>query len=263
MPRWVIRVRTCPPVNRLVRLGGRNPSALRALGDLPVVAACGGELGDAGEEGGVIGQLVQAGDGADGLPGGLVAAGPGDGDVDQLAVPGDVDGDVLDEDAQQLLAVGLRGGRGVPDLREVAGQGLDRRALGRGEGFRLLLGEPLVVRFQPGRLGERGFPVRFQLPGDEPVFRFGELVLAAGAVRGIAGALEPLAPQLAEHGPLVLGLRGGGHGDLQRGGRHRLQHLAGDIGVEGGAGDVLAAAAGPVVDLVEGARVAVRGPRGA
>ena len=29
MPRWLISVRTCWPVNRLVRLGGRNPSALR------------------------------------------------------------------------------------------------------------------------------------------------------------------------------------------------------------------------------------------
>ncbi len=171
-----------------------------------------------------------------------MAAGPGDGDVDQLAVPGDVDGDVLDQDAQQLLAVGLRGGRRVPDPREVGGQGLDRRPLGRGEGGRLLLGEPLVVRFQPGRLGERGFPVSFQLPGDEPVLRFGELVLAAGPVGGVAGALEPLPPQLVQHGPLVLGLGGGGHGDLQRGRRHRVQDLAGDLVVERGAGDVLAAA---------------------
>ena len=81
-----------------------------------------------------------------------MAAGPGDGDVDQLAVPDYGGGDVLDEDAQQLLAVGLRGGWGVPDLREIAGQGLDRCALGFGEGFGLFLGEALVVRFQPGSL---------------------------------------------------------------------------------------------------------------
>jgi hypothetical protein len=60
-----------------------------------------------------------------------VPAGPGNGDVDELAAADDVHGDVLDEDAQQFLA----------------GQGLDRRALGCAQNGRLLLGEPLVVRF--------------------------------------------------------------------------------------------------------------------
>ena len=115
-------------------------------------------------------------------------ASPGDGHVDQFAVPDDIDGDVLDEDAQQLLAAGLRGRRGVPDCRKVAGQGLDRCPLSRGEGRGLFLGEPLVVRFQPGRLGEGGLPAGFQLPGDEPVLRLGQLVLAAGPVGGVAGA---------------------------------------------------------------------------
>ena len=143
--------------------------------------------------------------------------------------PATAHSDVLDQDAQQLLAVGLRGRRGVPDLRDVSGQRLDRRALGRGEGRRLFLGEPLVVGFQPGRLGERGLPVRFQLPGHQPVLRLGELVLAAAPVGGVAGALEALAPQLVQHGPLVLGLRGGGHGNLQRGRRHRVKNLARDV----------------------------------
>src|SRR6516165_3846420 len=98
MLRWLIRVRTCWPVNRLVRLGGRNPSELRAPAIWP---------------------FVQAADGADGLPGSLVSAGPGDGDVDQFAVPRGRDGDVLDEDAQQLLTAGLAGRRGVPDLGEI------------------------------------------------------------------------------------------------------------------------------------------------
>jgi hypothetical protein len=100
MPRWLIKVRTCWPVNRVVPLGRPESPGVEDVGDLLVIAACGGEPGDAGEEGRVIGQLVQAGDGADGLPGGLVPAGPGDGGVDQFAVPGDVDRDVLDEDAQ-------------------------------------------------------------------------------------------------------------------------------------------------------------------
>ncbi len=88
-------------------LGRPESLGVEDIGDLAISAARGGELGDAGEEGGVIRQLVQAGDGADGLPGGLVPAGPGDGDVGQLAVAHDADGDVLDQDPQQLLAVGL------------------------------------------------------------------------------------------------------------------------------------------------------------
>jgi hypothetical protein len=64
-------------------------------------------------------------DGPDGLPGGLVPASPGDGDGDQFAGPGDRDGDLLDQDAQEFLAVGLGGGRGGPDSRQVTGQGLD------------------------------------------------------------------------------------------------------------------------------------------
>src|SRR5258708_2012151 len=79
---------------------------------------------------------------------------------------------------------------------------------------------------------------------------------------GLGGAGGPLAPALVEHGPLGLGLGGGGHGDLQRGRRHRVQDLAGDPVIERSAGDVLAPAASPVVDLVESARVAVRGPCG-
>src|ERR1035441_6207649 len=100
MPRWLIRVRTWPSLNLLVRLGGRNPSALRtsAICRLlrPAAASSGARAGRAGEEGGEVGELVQAADGADGSPGGLMPACPGDRDVDELAVTGDVHGDVLD-----------------------------------------------------------------------------------------------------------------------------------------------------------------------
>ena len=144
-----------------------------------------------------------------------------------------------------------------------AARALDRRPLGRGQGDWLFLGEPLVVGFESSRLGERALPFRFQLAGDEPVLGLGELILAAGPVSGVAGALQPLPPQLVQRRALVLGLRGRGHRDLQRGRRHRRQHLAGHVGVERRAGDVLAAAAGPVVDLVERAHVAVRGAGGA
>jgi hypothetical protein len=70
-------------------LGRTESLGVEGVGDLAAAAARLGEFGDAGDEGGVVRQLIQAGDGADGLPGGLAAAGPGDGDVDELAGPGD------------------------------------------------------------------------------------------------------------------------------------------------------------------------------
>ena len=36
-PRWLTRARTCSPLNWLVRLGGRKPSALSALAICPLV----------------------------------------------------------------------------------------------------------------------------------------------------------------------------------------------------------------------------------
>ncbi len=50
-------------------LGRAESLGVEGVGDLPAVAARCGELGDAGEERGVVRQLVQAADGADGLPG--------------------------------------------------------------------------------------------------------------------------------------------------------------------------------------------------
>jgi len=146
-------------------LGRAESFGVKDVGDLLIRASRFGELGDAGQECRIVRQLVQAGDGADGVPGGLVPAGPGDGDIDQLAGPGDRDGDVLDQDAQQFLAVGLGGGRGVPDPRQVAGQGLDGRALRGAERLGLLFGEPLVVGLQPAGFGEGGLPFFFPAAG--------------------------------------------------------------------------------------------------
>ena len=189
-------------------------------------------------------------------------AGPGNVHVHDLAVALDRHGDVINKDAQQLLAVGARGRRGVPDPREIGGEGPDRVPLGGGQHGGYLLGEPLVLGFQPPGLGERGFPVCLELPGDEPVLRVGELVLAVGPVCGVAGAFDTLPPVLVQGGALVLGLRGGGHRDLQGRGSNRVEDPGGDVGVERGAGDVLAGAAGPVVRRVERARVPVGGAGG-
>src|SRR5262249_44968618 len=80
------------------------------VGDLAGGVALRGEVADPGDQLRVVRQLVQAGDRTHGLALGFVAAGPGDGDVDQLAVADDRDGDLLDDGTQDLFAVADRCG---------------------------------------------------------------------------------------------------------------------------------------------------------
>ena len=126
-------------------LGRPVSRGVERAGDLPAVASLAGEPGDGLQEGRVVGELVQAADRADGSPAGPVPAGPGDVHVHDLAVALDGHGDVVGKNAEQLLAVSPRGRRGVPDPREVGGQGPDRVPLGGGQHCGRLLGEPLVL----------------------------------------------------------------------------------------------------------------------
>jgi hypothetical protein len=91
-------------------LGRTQALGIEAVGDGAGAAAGGGQSGDQLQQPWVIGELVQVGDGADGLAAGGVAAGPGDGDVDEFAAADHGDGDVVDHGAQEFLAVGGGGG---------------------------------------------------------------------------------------------------------------------------------------------------------
>src|ERR1700758_347283 len=65
-----------------------------------------------------------------------------------------------------------------------------------------------------------------------------------GAGGGVAAARAALPPELVQGGPLVLGVRSGGHRDLQGRRGHRVEDLPGDVVIERGAGNGLAAVAG-------------------
>ena len=101
----------------------------------------------------------------------------------------DVGDDLVDESAHDaLLETGLRGRR-VPDRLEIPrqrGEG-DRRRIGpsgAGPVMGAELGFDLALPFQ-GR-----FPTRFQFRGHQTVGRIRGVVLAEGAVDGVAGGLQ-------------------------------------------------------------------------
>jgi hypothetical protein len=97
-----------------------------------------GELADLIDDSG-IGAPDLVGPGGTGhLPTGAGLGLPADSDTDRLRVLGQ--GDVLDQTAQQLLALGRRGGLGPPEGREILGErqeafallGTDRRVASSG-----------------------------------------------------------------------------------------------------------------------------------
>jgi hypothetical protein len=96
-------------------------------------------------------------------------ADPLDADRDILGVAGHRHGHPLDEGTNDLVAIGHRGIGGVPQGRDVGGQGLDAVELLRGEPTRRLEPES-IVRFPGFTLTPQGvLPLLFECPCDQPV----------------------------------------------------------------------------------------------
>jgi hypothetical protein len=118
-----------------------------------------GQLTDPLDQLGVGAELVQAGDGADGLATGGAPAGPGDLYGHTFAAASHGDGDLVHQRADELLAVGIGGGRRRPQALDVTGQGGDGLLLGGSEGLGAGAGEAVVVLPQALLGGQRGLPV--------------------------------------------------------------------------------------------------------
>jgi len=136
----------CPGTAELVQqLGdGADPDALVALGRaeaLGVQPPCDGlgavallrQLADPVDQLRVGAELLEAGDGADGLAAGGVPASPGDLYGHAFAGARHGDGHLLHHGADELLAVGVGGGRRSPQGFDVAGEGGDGLPLRGGE----------------------------------------------------------------------------------------------------------------------------------
>jgi len=119
------------------------------------------------------------------------------------------DSHLLHHGADELLAVGVGGGRRGPQAFDVAGKGGDGLLLGGGERLGAGAGEPVVVLSQLLLGGQRGFPVGFQLAHDQAVLRLGQPVATLRPVSVELGALQTLRPELVEFDSLGLDLLGG------------------------------------------------------
>ena len=92
------------------------------------------------------------------------------------------------EEYNDLLAIGHRGIGGVPQGRDVGGQGLDAVELLRGEPARRLEPES-IVRFPGFTLTPQGvLPLLFECPCDQPVIGVHRAVASLG--QAVAQAAE-------------------------------------------------------------------------
>ena len=193
----------------LASLGRAEALGVQALGDGLGAVALLGQLADPLDQLGVGAELGQAGDRADGLVAGGVPTGPGDLYGHTLAAASHGDGDLVHQRADELLAVGVGGGRCRPQAGDVAGQGGDGLLLGGGEGLGAGAGEAVVLLPQLLLGGQCGFPVGFQLPHHQAVLRLGQAVAAPRPVGGDRGAFQALGPDPLQLGPLGSDLLGG------------------------------------------------------
>ena len=127
----------------------------------------------------------------------------------------------------------------VPEGGEVGCQGVDAGALGGIERDGRGLGGGVVVA-SGGQLAQRGVPVGFEGVGDEPVAGVDGQVAAAGLVGGVLGALDVRGAQGVGVFGVADELVADGEGGLERERGEGVQQQAGDRGVDGSAGQVLA-----------------------
>ena len=159
------------------------------------------------------------------------------------------DGDVLQQGAQQLLAVLVGGGRRRPQSVEVISEGEDGLLLLRREGFRPRGLSAGKFGLGVGQLLQGVVPFAFQGAGNQPVVGVDGPVTALGSAGPVAGLFDLPSPLGQRRIVAVLELPGGGQAGLQRGRRERRQERLGDRGVDRDATDPQVPGAAPLNQL--------------
>jgi hypothetical protein len=144
------------PFGRMPALGVQLPRDRRRA------VAVGVQRHHPGRELRVVTQLVQPGDWSAQGRLGAVAAEPMHLDVDPLALAAHGDHHPLDQLSDDRLTIHRRGGRRLPEGRDLGGEPPDRGPLLGGQDWRLLGLAAGVISLQGGFSGQRLFPLAFQ-----------------------------------------------------------------------------------------------------
>src|SRR5262249_57398413 len=111
-----------------------------------------------------------------------------------FAVLADMDDHALDQQADDLLPLGWRRRRGVPERRDVAGQGGDPGEFVLAQLGRLVPSESVIFFFELALTAQGLLPATLQRPGDQTVLRFDGVVLPLGPLRFVTRSLQFLLP---------------------------------------------------------------------
>src|SRR5258708_6108384 len=121
---------------------------------------------------------------------------PPNSDVDDVAPLGERH--ILDQPAQQLLALGKGGGGSVPDSWQVVGKLADLLSLRGSERESRRFGPQSIFPFQLFNLGQFLIPFALQTPGYQAIVRVDSLVASPGQVRLILRPLDLPLPLLID-----------------------------------------------------------------
>src|SRR5499433_1041468 len=124
----------------------------------------------------------------------------------------DLDRDVFDEGAQQLLPVARSGGLRVPDGGEIGSEREETIALGRRDYPRPLFFAPLQLELGRLKRAQALLPVAFEAARHQSIVGVDGSIAALGALRFVIGSLDPESPLLQSGFGFDFELLGGGEG---------------------------------------------------
>jgi hypothetical protein len=206
----------------------RVPLVIQPEGDL-LIGVAHGEFPDAGTDGGGRTADVTRPPGTGDLACRTGVGLPSNRHMNGRSAPGE--GDIFNEEAHQLFALDMSGGRRRPDGGQVAGQVYKLLALLRAEGPGAWPRHRGIVALEPLDLGQLHIPLPLQAPGHEPVFGVDGQEPAAGEVGFILRPLQATGPLLLNLARLGFQPLQGRQGDVQLGGLNGLKKCPSDGGV--------------------------------
>jgi hypothetical protein len=167
-------------------------------------------------------EFVQAGNGAGQPMCGLITAVPMAFDANLFAAVNDFDENSLEQLADNGLTFLLSGA--LPKRRHISRQEPDRGDLGRAQGLRLLVLEPLVRAFKPGLFGQGLFPLALKRTRDQAVLWLDGIVLPTHPLSLVSGALKTMLPLSLECFSFARKVAGSSYAGFQGCRLQRLQY---------------------------------------